>query len=105
MLQPIPIREALGKIVGVKVEVARRDAVEAVDFGKHLTARVAPNALHLHAAARGRPPAEPPTLPSAVPNWSPGDTIPPGGSRMLRVIEIRPTPEPDGDPVLVMEAA
>jgi hypothetical protein len=50
-------------------------------------------------------PAEPPTLPSAVPNWSPGDAIPPGGSRMLRVIEIRPTPEPDGDPVLVMEAA
>jgi hypothetical protein len=49
-------------------------------------------------------PAEPPTLSSAVPNWSPGDTIPLGGNRSLRVVEVRPGPEPDGDPVLVIEA-
>jgi hypothetical protein len=50
-------------------------------------------------------PAEPPTLSSAVPNWSPGDTIPLGRDRALRVIEIRPGPEPDADPVLIVEAA
>jgi hypothetical protein len=49
-------------------------------------------------------PAEPQTLSSAVPNWNPGDTIPLGSNRTLRVVEIRPAPEPDGDPVLVVEA-
>jgi hypothetical protein len=34
-------------------------------------------------------PAESPTLRTAVPNWSPGDTIPLGGNRTLRVLEIR----------------
>jgi hypothetical protein len=48
-------------------------------------------------------PAEPPTLASAVPNWSPGDTIPLGGNRSLRVVEVRPGSEPDGDPLLVVE--
>jgi hypothetical protein len=50
-------------------------------------------------------PAEPPTLTSAVPNWSPGDTIPLGGSRTLRVVEVRDGTEPDDDPVLVVEAS
>ena len=49
-------------------------------------------------------PAEPPTFSTAVPNWSPGDTIPLGSDRTLRVIEIRDGSEPDGDPVLVVEA-
>jgi hypothetical protein len=50
-------------------------------------------------------PADPPTLASAVPNWGPGDTIPLGHDRTLRVIEIRPGPEPDDVTVLVVEAA
>jgi hypothetical protein len=33
-------------------------------------------------------PADPPTLRTAVPNWSIGDTIPLGG-RTLRVVEVR----------------
>jgi hypothetical protein len=45
-------------------------------------------------------PADPPTLHTAVPNWSPGDTIP-LGRRTLRVIEIRT--EKDSD-VLVVES-
>lgn len=49
-------------------------------------------------------PADPATLTTAVPNWSPGDTIPLGRGRTLRVVEIRPGPEPDGNPVLVVEA-
>lgn len=48
--------------------------------------------------------AEPPTLATAVPNWRPGDTIPLGNDRALRVIEIRSGPEPDGVPVLVVKA-
>jgi hypothetical protein len=31
--------------------------------------------------------------------------IPLGRDRTLRVVEIKPGPEPDGDPVLVLEAA
>jgi len=50
-------------------------------------------------------PAEPPALSAAVPNWRPGDTIPLGSGRTLRVIEIRDGSEADGDPVLVVEAA
>jgi hypothetical protein len=50
-------------------------------------------------------PAEPPTLATAVPTWNPGDTIPLGTDRTLRVIEIRPGPDPDGYAVLVVEAA
>jgi hypothetical protein len=40
-----------------------------------------------------------------VPNWRPGDTIPLGGDRTLRVIKVRNGSEPDDDPVLVVEAA
>ncbi len=50
-------------------------------------------------------PAEPSTFATAVPNWSPGDTIPLGGNRTLRVVEIRDGPEPDDDSILVVEAA
>jgi hypothetical protein len=49
-------------------------------------------------------PAEPPTLTSAVPNWRPGDTIPLGRSRTLRVIGVRDD-EADQPPVLVVEDA
>jgi hypothetical protein len=49
-------------------------------------------------------PADPTTLLSAVPNWSRGDTIPLSRDRTLRVVEVRPGPESDGDPVLVVEA-
>lgn len=34
-------------------------------------------------------PAEPPTLTSAVPNWSSGDTIPLGAGKTLRVVDVR----------------
>ena len=47
-------------------------------------------------------PANPPRLKPAVPNWSPGDVIPLGRDRMLRVIEIRPASD-DDEPVLVVE--
>jgi hypothetical protein len=50
-------------------------------------------------------PADRPTFATAVPNWSPGDMIPLGSARTLRVIEVRPGPEPDSDPVLVVEIA
>jgi hypothetical protein len=35
-------------------------------------------------------PAEPSRFSTAVPNWSPGDTIPLGNNRTLRVVEVRP---------------
>jgi hypothetical protein len=47
-------------------------------------------------------PAEPPTLTSAVPNWRPGDTIPLGANRTLRVVDVR-YDEADGGSVLVVE--
>jgi hypothetical protein len=46
-------------------------------------------------------PAEPPTLESAVPNWSSGDTIP-LGARTLRVVDVR-YDEDDDASVLVVE--
>ncbi len=49
-------------------------------------------------------PAEPPTFSTAVPNWSPRDIIPLGQGRMLRVVEIRASSEPDGEPILVVES-
>ncbi len=47
-------------------------------------------------------PAEPPTLTSAVPNWRPGDTIPLGAKRTLRVVDVRYDEADDGS-VLVVE--
>ena len=46
-------------------------------------------------------PADPPTLKAAVPNWSPGDTIP-LRARTLRVVEVRDD-DADQAPVLVVE--
>jgi hypothetical protein len=48
-------------------------------------------------------PADPPTLRTAVPNWSEGDTIPLGG-RTLRVVAVRDD-DADQPPVLVVEDA
>jgi hypothetical protein len=50
-------------------------------------------------------PADPPTLRTAVPNWSPGDTIPLGRDMTVRVTAVRPRREPNDEPVLVVEAA
>jgi hypothetical protein len=47
-------------------------------------------------------PADPPTLKTAVPNWHPGDSIPLGGDRSLRVIDTRLDEGTDGDPVSVL---
>jgi hypothetical protein len=49
-------------------------------------------------------PAEPPTLTSEVSNWRPGDTIPLGRSRTLRVVGVRDD-DADHAPVLVVEDA
>jgi hypothetical protein len=48
-------------------------------------------------------PADPPTLTSAVPNWSSGDAIPLGAGKMLRVVEVRDE-DAEQPPVLVVEA-
>lgn len=50
-----------------------------------------PNGLRLQARARGRQPADPPTFRTAVPNWRPGDTIPLGRGKALRVVAVRDT--------------
>jgi hypothetical protein len=50
-------------------------------------------------------PADPPTLKSSVSSWRPGDTIPLGRDRPLRVIAISPGDELDEDPVLAVEPA
>src|SRR5262249_47243389 len=50
----------------------------------------------------GGMPAEPPTLTSAVPNWSSSDTIALGAGRMLRVVDVRDD-DADQPPVLVVE--
>jgi hypothetical protein len=47
-------------------------------------------------------PANPPSLSTAVPTWRPGDTIPLGRGRILRVTEVRPPDEADENPVLVV---
>ena len=46
--------------------------------------------------------ADPPRLTSAVPNWSPGDTIPIRAGRTLRVVDVRDD-DADQPPVLVVE--
>jgi hypothetical protein len=47
-------------------------------------------------------PAEPPSIRVAVPNMRPGDTIPLGAARMLRVVEVRDD-EAREAPILVVE--
>jgi len=49
-------------------------------------------------------PAEPPIFHTAVPTWGPGDIIPVGRDRTLRVIGCRFGSEPKDDHVLVVEA-
>jgi hypothetical protein len=44
-------------------------------------------------------PADPPTLRSAVFSWRPGDTIPVGPGRTLRVLDVR---EDDADELQVL---
>jgi hypothetical protein len=48
------------------------------------------------------PPADPPTLKVAVPNWRSGDTIALGPGRMLRVVRLRDD-DADQPPVLVVD--
>ena len=47
-------------------------------------------------------PADPATYRTGVYAWRPGDTIPLGATRTLRVVEIR-RDDPDDSPVLVVE--
>jgi hypothetical protein len=47
-------------------------------------------------------PAAPPTLKSTLPNWRPGDEIPLGPDRSLRVVAVRDD-DADQPPVLVVE--
>lgn len=48
-------------------------------------------------------PADPPSFQTSVPTWRPGDAIPLGQGRTLRVVNTRPTADPDGEPVLVVQ--
>jgi hypothetical protein len=50
-------------------------------------------------------PADPPTLHTAVPNWSAGDTIPLGRDKTLLVVEIRPGRSADDSRALVVRPA
>jgi hypothetical protein len=50
-------------------------------------------------------PADPPTLKTAVPDWRPGDTIPLGREKTLRVMDTRLRENSDGDPVLAFGSA
>ena len=47
-------------------------------------------------------PADPPTYRTGVYAWRPGDTVPLGATRTLRVVEVR-RDEPDTPPVLIVE--
>jgi hypothetical protein len=47
-------------------------------------------------------PADPPTLKTAVPDWRAGDTVPLGGGRTLRVVDVKPVKSPNEDAVLVV---
>jgi hypothetical protein len=50
-------------------------------------------------------PAEPATFHPALSAWKPGDTIPLGAGRTLRLVDTRPSLEPCGAPVLEIEPA
>jgi hypothetical protein len=47
-------------------------------------------------------PADPPTYKTAATSWRPGETIPLGRDRMLRVVDVRPAKDDDDQPVLVV---
>jgi hypothetical protein len=49
--------------------------------------------------------AEPELFRTATPTWRAGDTIPLRRDLALRVVEVRPATEPDGESVLVLEEA
>jgi hypothetical protein len=49
-------------------------------------------------------PAEPPSISTAVTDWRPGDTIPLGAKKSLRVVRLRDD-DADQPPVLVVEDA
>lgn len=49
-------------------------------------------------------PADPPSFQTSVPTWRPGDAIPLGQGRLLRVVSIREGDD-RGDPVLVVTKA
>ena len=46
--------------------------------------------------------ADPPTSQTGVYSWRPGDTIPLGATRTLRVVEVR-RDDPEGPAVLIVE--
>ena len=48
-------------------------------------------------------PADPPSFQTSVPTWRPGDTIPLGRGRTLRVVDTRDATGSDEDPVLVVK--
>jgi hypothetical protein len=48
-------------------------------------------------------PADPATLKAAAPDWRPGETIPLGREKTLRVIEVPTRSDLEDDPVLVVE--
>ena len=50
-------------------------------------------------------PAHPQTFHTAVSRWEPGDVIPLGPGRTLRVVDVRPAEDAVGDPTLTVEAA
>jgi hypothetical protein len=49
-------------------------------------------------------PADPPSFKTVAPQWKPGDTIPLGSGRGLRVVGVRATAV-DETPVLIVEDA
>ena len=64
-----------------------------------------PRAVAMRSSTRtGHPPTRQ-RFRTAVPTWNAGDTIPLSNDRALRVVDTRPGEEPEGDPVLVVEAA
>ena len=62
-------------------------------------------AFHYRLEHQDGTPADPPTFHTAIPNWGPGDEIPLGAGKTLRVVEIRHAMDQDEYGVLVVEAA
>lgn len=60
-------------------------------------------AFHYRLEHQDGTPADPPTFHTAVPNWRPGDVIPLGPGRTLRVVEILAGRDPNENGVLVVE--
>jgi hypothetical protein len=60
-------------------------------------------AFHYKLEHQDGTPADPATFHTSVPNWGPGDVIPLGAGKTLRVIDILPARAPDENAVLVVE--